>query len=294
MRLLLAIDADFESLAAVAVMSFLIHNRLECVTVVTPAGTRLERLPAIAKAFDTAFEQLEIPVGTVLDRLAADVRPYFYCVKAIDLVCRRHADSHSVRYLYVDADTLCLRSLVELESLALGESHPVAACSHGRPMVDRQLILGLESAYHYFNAGVMLFDARNLGKVIMINDVVSYYESHLALCRFREQCALNALLKGRVQYLPNQFNYLSWMRMRLSTGQWHHLAFNPMAYCLQDVRKNLAIVHLSAGAIPSALAVEKHEDCDRYWMYLAAKIDSSCGDGLASSAPTFSSFCAAS
>ena len=135
-------------------------------------------------------------------------------------------------------------------------------------MPDRSLVLGLESPFHYFNAGVMLFDASALVSLITPDAVVDYYLRHRALCRFREQCSLNGLLRGQVQFMPGQYNLLSWMRERQSKGLWHDLAANPMAYCLPDVRERMAIVHLSAGALPRRVEPGRHERVDRYWLYL--------------------------
>ena len=135
-------------------------------------------------------------------------------------------------------------------------------------MADRSLLLGLESPFHYFNAGVMLFDASALASQITPTDVVDYYLKHRALCRFREQCSLNGLLRGKVQYLPGQYNLLSWMRERQAQGRWHDVVANSMAYCLPDVRERVAIVHLSAGALPTRVEPSRHERVDGYWLYL--------------------------
>ena len=114
----------------------------------------------------------------------------------------------------------------------------------------------------------MLFDASSLASLITPAAVVDYYLKHRALCRFREQCSLNGLLRGQVQFLPGQYNLLSWMRERQVKGQWHDFAANSMAYCLPDVRERMAIVHLSAGALPTRVEPSRHERVDRYWLYL--------------------------
>ena len=135
-------------------------------------------------------------------------------------------------------------------------------------MPDRSLVLGLESPFHYFNAGVMLFDASALASQITPAAVVDYYLKQRALCRFREQCSLNGLLRGKVQYLPGQYNLLSWMRERQAKGPWHDVGANSMAYCLPDVRQRMAIVHLSAGALPTRVEASRHERVDLYWLAL--------------------------
>lgn len=268
LRLLLALDSSFEPVAAVAICSFLAHNRFERVVVVTPNDTWLNILPTIASHFQTPLEQITIPPEAACEALDPSVRGYFYCIEALEDVCHGSLANDPGRYLYVDSDTLCIRELTELIRFPLDETQPLAACSHGRPMVDRQLVLELESPYHYFNAGILLFDSWKLSGHIRSKDVVRFFRENRAICRFREQCALNALMRGKVRFLPNQYNYLSWMRPRVAEGVWHQVHANPMAYCLGHVRDELAIAHLSAGAIPSRIGSDRHETIDKYWLRL--------------------------
>lgn len=262
LRLLLALDGAFEPQALVALSSFLIHNRLEKVVAVSPPDCELSQLKDICAAFGTPFEHLTIPVSSPIGRLPAAVRPYFYCIDAIDRL------QDGGRYLYVDADTLCVAPLSGLAGLPLSLERPLAACSHGRPMPDRELVLGLRSPFHYFNAGVLLFDRQALASLLSCEQVVDYYLAHQPLCRFREQCSLNVLLRDRVTFLPGQFNYLSWMRERFADTPWHDPSVNSMANCLPDVRSNLAIVHCSAGALPDRLPPDRLEPVDHYWLQL--------------------------
>ena len=266
MHLLLALDRGFEALAAVALTSYLLHQRFESVVLVTPADQRLAQLEAVAATFGVPLVWQPIGPQAALHRLDPAIQPYFFCIEALQ-------QNQPGRYLYVDADTLCVSDLSALEDLPLDPERPLAACSHGRPMHDRSLVLGLESAYHYFNAGVMLFDASALASRISPTSVVDYYLRNRSLCRFREQCALNGLLRGQVQFLPGQYNLLSWMRERQAQGRWHNVAANPMAYCLPDVRERMAIVHLSAGALPAQVEPSRHEGMDRYWLYLEQALD---------------------
>tara|TARA_X000000950_G_C13901992_1_gene655266 strand:+ start:101 stop:952 length:852 start_codon:yes stop_codon:yes gene_type:complete len=261
MHLLFALDQRFESLAVVALTSYLLHHHFESVVLVTPADQRLFQLESVANSFGVPFEWQPIEYKASIYRLDRSIQPYFFCVEALQQL-------RAGRYLYVDADTLCVDELSSLEELPLDDAFPLAACSHGRPMPDRSLLLGLQSDYHYFNAGVLLFDSAALRKLITPAVVVEFYKQNRAICRFREQCALNGLLRGRVRFLPGQYNMLSWMRERHADGRWHNLSANPMAYCLPDVRERMAIAHFSAGAIPSNIPISNHEPVDSYWLYL--------------------------
>ena len=261
MHLLLALDEGFESLATVAISSYLLHHHFESVVLVTPADQRLPRLEAVVEAFGVPVRWQPIGEDAALHRLPPELQPYFFCIEALQ-------QPEPGRYLYVDADTLCVAGLDPLETIPLDAQTPLAACSHGRPMPDRALALELESPFHYFNAGVLLFDSAPLAEVVTPTAVVEYALGHAALCRFREQCALNALLRGRVRYLPGQFNLLSWMRERERTNQWQETAANSMAACLPEVREQKAIVHCSAGALPLSLPRKRHDEVDRYWLTL--------------------------
>ena len=261
MHLLLALDRGFEELGSVALTSYLLHHRFESVVLVTPPEQRLLQLEAVAAGFGVPVVWQPIGTEAALHGLEPALQPYFFCIEALQ--------QQPGRYLYVDADTLCVSELSALEDLPLDASHPLAACSHGRPMPDRSLVLGLESPFHYFNAGVILFDASALACKITPAAVVDYYLKHRALCRFREQCSLNGLLRGQVQYLPGQYNLLGWMRERhQAEGCWHDVVANPMAYCLPDVRERMTIVHFSAGALPTRVEPSRHERVDRYWLFL--------------------------
>ena len=111
----------------------------------------------------------------------------------------------------------------------------------------------------------MLFDAVALANQLTPSGVVDYFLRHRALCRFREQCALNGLLRGRVRYLPGQYNLLSWMRERQAQGRWQNVSANPMAYCLSDVREQMAIVLSPPGHFRIKLEPSRHERMDHYW-----------------------------
>lgn len=261
MHLLLALDKSFEHLASIAIVSFLLHQKFESLVVVSPEAEKFDAVESIAHAFGVPYRHHSISSDSPLNLLSTDVRPYFYCIEALD-------QELPGRYLYVDADTLCISNLESLANLDLDSNRPIAACSHGRPMPDRSLILGLESPYHYFNAGILLFDSNNLNNILSPRSVVQYFLKNNALCRFREQCCLNVLLKDNIQFLPGQFNVLSWMRERQSKHKWQDLSANPMAYCLPYIRENKSIIHFSNGSLPNKIKKSCHEKVDYYWLLI--------------------------
>jgi hypothetical protein len=271
LRLLYALDASCLPLAQVSLASCLLHTPVAAVRVVSPAGTALDPLQRLAAAGGVAFEPVVIAGDDPIWRLPAAIRPYFYCVAALQ-------NLPPGRHLLLDADTLCVADLSPLTSLQLDTATPMAACSHGRPMVDRQLALGLATPYAYFNAGVLMLEAQALADRLNSERVVDYYERHALRCRFREQCVINALMAGAVAALPLRYNLLSWMRRRARRSPWQQLATNPMAAVLPEERSQAAVVHLSNGCLPTRLPWWSHDAFDRYWLQLARGLQD---DGVA-------------
>ena len=123
MHLLLALDQGFEPLAAVALTSYLLHHRFSSVVLVTPADQRMYQLEGIAAAFECPCRHQPIATETALHRLPAELQPYFFCIEALQ-------QREPGRYLYVDADTLCVSGLAALEQLPLGGTEPAPTTEH--------------------------------------------------------------------------------------------------------------------------------------------------------------------
>ena len=100
MHLLLALDRGFESLGSVALTSYLLHHRFESVVLVTPPEQRLLQLEAVAAGFGVPL--VWQPIGSELLCIGSSQ------ASAIFLLHRSAAAALPGRYLYVDADTLCV------------------------------------------------------------------------------------------------------------------------------------------------------------------------------------------
>jgi len=269
MNLVLAVNAHFIELAEVSIASFAVHNKISKVYIGLTKDCRREYLKIIACRYDFEIFFFELGDGlNAANDLDESIRAYFYCIEIIAFICSMQIDCDQENYLYIDADTLCVGRIKDLIDLRLTENEPVAVTSHGRPMVDRQLMLGLETPFHYFNAGVIYFNARYLkGEISGINIYEEYNDSKVQF-RFREQCLFNKILKGKVKFVPNTYNFMSWMRERSSKNKWNKIENNLMAYCLDDIRSNVKIVHFSGGALPSRLNEEYQDVYDKYWLYV--------------------------
>jgi len=270
LKLLLAFDDHFTNYAAIAILSFVIHRAVDEVIIATDEKVDNKFFYELCIQFSVKVRHIRLDLSKTTAIGSREVA-YFYCIDAIEQVCTIFNDCN-VRILYVDADTMCVRNLDELTTLnANGKG--IWVCSHGRPMYDRALVLGLKDEYSYFNAGVILFDPKQLRGRLTYSYIEEEYIANIALTRFREQCILNKVLRNAVDFLPNQYNYLSWMRLRNKDSAWHNEKCNLMAYCLSDVREKLGIVHFSAGSYPDRVSEGRLELIDRYWLYLKSAIE---------------------
>jgi len=263
LQLLYALDAKCLSLARISLYSFCLHAPVATIRVVTPAGVDITPLHSIADAFQRPLVHSVLADDDPIQRLPSSLRPYFYCLSAL-------AQPGSGPSLLVDADTLCVGDLQRLHALRLTAEHPIAACSHHRPMPDRQLALHLPTPFHYFNAGVLLFDPQHLAQHFRLDAALQFFDQHQVFCRFREQCVLNALLSNHLHFLPPRFNLLSWMRHRARRSPWQSELVNPMASLLPQERANAQIVHYSNGCLPRRLHWYQRDCFDRYWLQLEA------------------------
>ncbi len=112
------------------------------------------------------------------------------------------------RVLYLDADTVVLRSLRGLFRLPLrGDAAAMAPEPTIYPAVRR--IVGLLPEEPYFNAGVILADLSLWRKEGLEEAFFSWYREKGGRLPFNDQDILNHVLRGRVRCLPQQYNFIS-------------------------------------------------------------------------------------
>lgn len=265
MQVVYAIDQAFENLAAVSLTSLLIHNDSIEVHVFVPDQHDYCRLVHITRFFQSSLTLHRIPRQSPIYQLPRDVQPYFLCLAAFDSLSNLDEN-----VLYLDADTLCIDTILELTTLRLDQDVPFAACSHARPMLERSLALNLPSPYHYFNAGVYLFNPKKVSLIVNTSRVVNAFFSFSPLLRFREQCLLNIILNGHTMLLPNSYNLLGWMRSRNAHHVWHQPHFNLLAQDIEHYRSSAKIIHFSAGTVPTNLRHDQYDLYDHYWTYVSS------------------------
>ena len=120
------------------------------------------------------------------------------------------------RLIYLDCDTLVFRDLSELFDLELAPRRVLAAVhdsetlslSQDSPVVSKAMNLPAEGAY--FNCGVMLMNLDELRKQHFFEPAVEFLNRWRGKYRFWDQSAINFLLHGQIDDLPEYWNRASW------------------------------------------------------------------------------------
>lgn len=117
------------------------------------------------------------------------------------------------RVIYLDADTVIISDLPELDVLTLAPNEIIAACiepytptfdSHNG-VLDHQK-LGLDGSIPYFNDGVMLIDVQKWNKSRVMDRATNYLKrSDIRITHF-DQEALNVVLVGYWKTLDPKWN----------------------------------------------------------------------------------------
>jgi lipopolysaccharide biosynthesis glycosyltransferase len=119
------------------------------------------------------------------------------------------------RLIYLDCDVLVFRDLSELFNLELSPGKVLAAVPDSETLSlaeDCQTIadaLGLPAEGAYFNCGVMLMNLDELRKQDFFERAVEFLNKKSAY-RFWDQSAINFLLYGHIDELPEYWNRASW------------------------------------------------------------------------------------
>jgi len=120
------------------------------------------------------------------------------------------------RLIYLDSDVLAFRDLSELFDLRLLPGKLIAAVPDSEtlsleqdsPVVAAAMKLPAEGCY--FNSGVTLMDLDALRKHDFFRLAVEFLNSWARHYRFWDQSAINFLLHGQIDTLPEYWNRASW------------------------------------------------------------------------------------
>src|SRR5262245_9090868 len=120
------------------------------------------------------------------------------------------------RLIYLDSDVLVFRDLSDLFDRKLSPGKLVAAVpdSETLSLADDSLLVAramqLPTDDTYFNSGVMLMDLDELRRQRFFQRSVEFLNSWSRNYRFWDQSAINFLLHGHIEALPECWNRASW------------------------------------------------------------------------------------
>lgn len=185
-----------------------------------------------------AAEIVELPAAA-LDRFRdrfEDARYYKISVLA-RLVLADHLPRDYDRIVYLDGDTLVEGDARFLTTAPIPDGGIMAtldaddAVSRGDnpfapEMEERFRLLGLDEADVYVNTGVLAASMASWRAAMA--DAAAFYLENYGICRFFDQCAINATLGDRRHFMSPAYNFQpSFMRWRLNryvTPVIHHYA----------------------------------------------------------------------
>jgi lipopolysaccharide biosynthesis glycosyltransferase len=120
------------------------------------------------------------------------------------------------RLIYLDCDVLVFRDLSELFDLKLSSGKILAAVRDSETLslgADSGIVtdaMKLPPQSAYFNSGVMLMNLDELRKQHFFERSVEFLNSRSGKYRFWDQSAINFLLHGQIDELPEYWNRASW------------------------------------------------------------------------------------
>src|SRR5438876_11375373 len=120
------------------------------------------------------------------------------------------------RVIYLDCDVLVFRDLAQLFDLELSPGKVLAAVPDSETLSladDSRTIadaMNLLAGGAYFNCGVMLMNLDALRRQNFLQRSVEFLNSWSGKYRFWDQSAINFLLHGQIDELPEYWNRASW------------------------------------------------------------------------------------
>lgn len=120
------------------------------------------------------------------------------------------------RLIYLDCDVLVFRDLSQLYDLQLSDGKAIAAVPDSETSFLAEDSSAMAKAIHlpperaYFNSGVMLMNLNELRREHFFERAVEFLNSWSGKYRFHDQSAINFLLHGQIEELPEYWNRPSW------------------------------------------------------------------------------------
>ena len=112
------------------------------------------------------------------------------------------------RFIYLDADLICLRSMRPFLDVDFDGKTIAAVADLPGAVAERSLYLGLEHG-NYLDSGVLIIDCKAWEERDITEKCFAYQGVPAEKFTCHDQDVLNLVLDGDVKYIDDKFNYLS-------------------------------------------------------------------------------------
>ena len=152
------------------------------------------------------------------------------------------------RILYLDVDTICINSLVELYNTDI-EDYYFAGCTHTKRMLTRinaiRLGMGSDSKACYINTGVMLMNFSRLRSEWDPERIFAFIRDRGQTFVLPDQDIIMALYGSRIRLLDTLRYNLSDRILRLN-----NISMDSRRMSLDDVRRQTCLIHYCGRSKP--------------------------------------------
>ena len=148
---------------------------------------------------DSQFDDLKLTINYI------SVQTYYRYILA-----RIFPDLDKV--LYLDCDLVVRGSLKELWAENLDGYYAAGVFDPCIKKNEESLLnnIGFQGRSDYVNAGVLLFNLKNIREDNLIDEFFSCQQNNQNVIKFQDQDVINMVMKGRIKLLPSQFNWISY------------------------------------------------------------------------------------
>lgn len=208
MNILYTLDNNFVSQVAASICSVCENNSHEQIHFFLFSKGILDENKAKLKEFIENYRQ------TVSIFEIGDLNQYFDFefdtsgwnpIVLARLLCEKILPKSVEKILYLDGDTIVLRSLSDLWTTDMKGS-AIGGCIEPTIDKDRKKSLDMEFI-PYINAGVLLIDLNVVRKEHTFEHIIDYYRENDGKLFANDQDAINGCLKDKIFLLPPKYNY---------------------------------------------------------------------------------------
>lgn len=212
MNVVYASNDNFARHLATSLCSLLDHNQLMkelniYVMSVNMSNLCKDQLRKIAEQFDRPMEIIEL--GNLEARFTYRVNTGGFDVSTLSRLFVSEVLPESVeRILYLDCDTVILRSLQKLWDLDL-RGKILAAVMEPTIYESVKEEIGLGEQDPYFNAGVLLIDLKKWREQDIQTRILDFYQAHDGFLFACDQDTINGALKGEIRPMSPSYNFFT-------------------------------------------------------------------------------------